>query len=133
MADILANPLLPNSPTFDELIQQGRLPATSLATQEFPLPKVPAKDSENITVQQARALVQQVEAESRFGILQLSRTYEISPEAAAALAEFRGEILILGIKSLSPEVATRADHHLAGGSGDCRHEPPFDLAGADRA
>ncbi len=56
-------------------------------------------------MQQARELVQQVEAESRFGILQLSRTYEITPEVAAAVAEFRGEMLILGIKSLSPEVA----------------------------
>jgi hypothetical protein len=61
--------------------------------------------SYGITVQQARELVQKVEAESRFGILQLSRTYEITPAVAEALAEFRGEMLILGLKSLSPEVA----------------------------
>ncbi|QDU92404.1 hypothetical protein [Lignipirellula cremea] len=106
MRDILANPSLPNSPTFGELIQLGRLPATALATQELPLPEVPAKVSEDITLQQARELVQQVEAESRFGILQLSRTYEITPEVAAAFAEFRGEMLILGIRKLSPEVAS---------------------------
>jgi hypothetical protein len=62
--------------------------------------------SYGITVAQARELVQKVEAESRFGILQLSRTDEITPEVAEALAEFRGEMLILGLKSLSPEVAT---------------------------
>jgi hypothetical protein len=50
-------------------------------------------------------LVQEVEAESRFGIMQLSRTYEITPVVAEVLAEFRGEMLILGLKSLSPEVA----------------------------
>ena len=61
--------------------------------------------SYGITVAQARELVQKVEAESRFGILQLSKTYEITPEVAEALAGFRGEMLILGLKSLSPEVA----------------------------
>jgi hypothetical protein len=106
MKDILANPLLANSPTFGELFQQGRFPARSLASQDPPLPEVPVRVSENVTVQQARELVQEVEAESRFGILQLSRTYEITPAVAEALAEFRGETLILGIQSLSPEVAT---------------------------
>ena len=106
MKDLLANPLLANSPTFGELFQQGRFPARSLASQDPPLAEVPARVSENVTVQQARELVQKVEAESRFGILQLSRTYEITPAVAEALAEFRGEMLILGIKSLSPEVAT---------------------------
>ncbi len=105
MTDVLANPLSPNSPTFGELFQQGRFPARSLARQDPPLPEVPVRVSEDITVQQARDLVQEVKAESRFGILQLSRTYEITPAVAEALAEFRGEMLILGLKSLSPEVA----------------------------
>jgi hypothetical protein len=103
--DIPANPLSANSPTFGELFQQGRLPARSLARQEPPLPEVPVRVSENVTVQQARELVQKIEAESPFGILQLSKTYEITPAVAEALAEFRGEMLILGLKSLSPEVA----------------------------
>lgn len=104
--EILANPLSDTSPTYGELFQQGRFPARSLVRRDPPLPEVPARVSENITVQQARELVQEVEAESRFGILQLSRTYEITPTVAEALAEFRGEMLILGLKSLSPEVAT---------------------------
>jgi hypothetical protein len=104
--EIPANPLSANSPTFGELFQQGRFPARSLARQDPPLPEVPVTVSENISVQQARELVQQVEAESPFGILQLSRTYEITPTVAETLAEFRGEMLILGLKSLSPEVAT---------------------------
>jgi len=61
--------------------------------------------SYGLTVQQARELGQKDEAETRFGILQLSRTEEITTEVAEVLAEFRGEILILGPKSLSPEVA----------------------------
>ncbi|MCL4201506.1 MAG: hypothetical protein KJ000_03365 [Pirellulaceae bacterium] len=105
MTDILANPLSPNSPTFGELFQQGRFPARSLARQDPPLPEVPVRVSEDITVQQARDLVQEIEAESPFGILQLSRTYELTPAVAEALAEFRGEMLILGLKSLSAEVA----------------------------
>jgi hypothetical protein len=108
MKDILANPSLPNSPTFGELFQQGRFPANSLANQESPLPEVleKASESQSVTAEQARELVKKIEAESRFGILQLSRTYEITPEVAEALAEFRGDTLILGIKSLAPEVAT---------------------------
>ena len=43
MKDILANPSLPNSPTFGELFQQGRFPASSLANQDPPLPEVPAR------------------------------------------------------------------------------------------
>jgi hypothetical protein len=118
MKDILANPLSANSPTFGELFQQGRFPARSLASQDPPLatsrsglqarPDSGGRSgapSYGVTVQQARRLVQEVEAESRFGILQLSRTYEITPAVAEALAEFRGEMLILGLKSLSPEVA----------------------------
>ncbi len=105
MEDIPANPMSANSPTFGELFQQGRFPARSLASQDPPLPEVPAKVSENVTVQQAREMVRRIEAESQFGILQLSRTYEITPAVAEALAEFRGEMLILGLKSLSPEVA----------------------------
>ncbi len=118
MKDILANPVLANSPTFGELFQQGRFPARSLASQDFPLATnrsgLQARPnsgdgsgdpSYGVTVQQARELVQKVEAESRSGILQLSRTHEITPAVAEALAEFRGETLILGLKSLSPEVA----------------------------
>jgi hypothetical protein len=103
--EMLANPLSDTSPTFGELFQQGRFPARSLVSRGIPLPKVSAKASENITLQQARELVQKVEKESLFGILQLSKTYEITPEVAEAFAEFRGEMLILGLKSLSPEVA----------------------------
>jgi len=108
--DIPANPSLANSPTFGELFQQGRFAASSLVRQDLPLPAVSAKApenrvSENVTLQQARELVEKVEAESRFGILQLSRTDEITPAIAEVLAEFRGEMLILGLKSLSPEVA----------------------------
>ena len=118
MKDLLANPVLPNSPTFGELFLQGRFPARSLASQDFPLAtsRLGLQDrpdsgdgsgdpSYGVTVQQARELVQKVEAESRFGILQLSRTYEITPAVAEAFAEFRGETLILGLKALSPEVA----------------------------
>jgi hypothetical protein len=75
------------------------------ATQAWALQNVPATSPEDVTVEQAQKLVQKVEAEFRFGILQLSRTHEVSPEEAAALAEFRGEMLILGLRSLSPEVA----------------------------
>lgn len=105
MKDILANPSLPNSPAFGELFKLGRFPADSLSNHEPPLPEVPAKVSESLTAEQAKELVEETEAKSRFGILQLSRTYEITPAAAEILAEFRGDTLILGIKSLSPEVA----------------------------
>jgi len=119
--DIPANPSLANSPTFGELFQQGRFPASSLARHDLPLPEAADtvfenaapqiavsenRASENVTLQQAREMVQTVEAESPFGILQLSTTDEITPAVAEALAEFRGEMLILGLKSLSPEVAT---------------------------
>ena len=106
LKDVLANPSLPNSPTFGELFQQGRFPASSLANHEPPLPEAPARASESITSEQARELVQKTESESRFGILQLSKTYEISPAVAEELAKFQGDTMMLGIKSLSPEVAT---------------------------
>lgn len=80
------SPTVGDSPTFGELFQQGRFPGSSLASQDPPLPEVPARVSENVTVQPARDLVQKVEAESRFGILQLSRTYEITPAVAEALS-----------------------------------------------
>lgn len=105
MREIVAHPLVADSPTFDELFQQGRFPAESLAGHDPALPRVPARVSEQVTVEQARELVRQTEAESPFGILQLSRTREITPAVAEALAEFRGEMLILGIQSLPPEVA----------------------------
>ena len=106
VSDIPADPALPDSPTFGDLIAQGFFPAP-LAGADLPQGrKIPAKPSENVTVERARELVQKAGAESDvFKILQLSRTYEVSPEAAGALAEFRGEMLILGLKSLSPEVA----------------------------
>lgn len=105
MTDILANPLSPDSPTFGELFQRGQFPAPSLFDDETPLPKVPARESEEITVERARDLVKETESTSPWGILQLSRTYKISPEVAQVLAEFRGEMLILGIQSITPEVA----------------------------
>ena len=108
--DIPANPSLADSPTFGELFQQGRFPARSLPRQDLPLREVAVivsenRASEDVTLQQAREIVQEVVAESPFGILQLSRTYEITPAVADVLAEFRGEMLILGLRSLSPEVA----------------------------
>jgi hypothetical protein len=113
--EIPANPSLANSPTFGELFEQGRFPARSLTRQDLILQEAAVPVSENtasenrssevVTLQQAREIVQKVEAESRFGILQLSRTEAITPAVAEVLAEFRGEMLILGLKSLSPEVA----------------------------
>ena len=104
--DIPADPALPDSPTFGDLIAQGFFPAPLAGADLPPGRKISAKPSENVTVERARELVQKAGAESDvFKILQLSRTYEVSPEAAGALAEFRGEMLILGLKSLSPEVA----------------------------
>lgn len=105
MIDLVANPSIPNSPTFGELIQQGRFPASSLVNRELPLPKGIAVVAESVSARQAKQMVESVEAESPFGILQLSRTREITAEVAETLAKFRGDTLILGIKSLSPEVA----------------------------
>lgn len=120
VSDIPVDPSLDDSPTFGELFQQGRFPATSLTRQDLPLPEVAATDfeatdfedgasknriSDDVSPQQARQMVQNIEAQSRFGILQLSRTDAITPAVADVLAEFRGEMLILGLKSLSPEVA----------------------------
>jgi hypothetical protein len=105
MKDILANPSMPNSPTFGELFQQGRFPASSLVNREPPLPEAEPVASESVTVEQAKQMVEDIEAESFFGILQLSRANEISLEVAETLAKFRGDTLILGIGSLSPEVA----------------------------
>jgi hypothetical protein len=104
--DIPANPSLADSPTFGELLAAGELPVP-IFSRAVPTVrrKGPAPAAEEVTAAEARKRVRQAEAESRFGILQLSRTDEVSPEAAAALAEFRGEFLILGIRSLSPEVA----------------------------
>ncbi|VTR99827.1 hypothetical protein [Tuwongella immobilis] len=104
--DIPANPTLPDSPTFGELLQSGELPVP-IFSRAVPMVrrKGPAPLAEKITVDEARKRIQQIESESRFGILQLSKTDEISPEVANTLAEFRGEFLILGIRSLTPEVA----------------------------
>lgn len=103
--DIPADPALPDSPTFGDLIRQGLLPTSDLTPELFALRNLSAKPSEEVTVQRARELVQEVQAQSRFGILQLSGTHEMNAEVAAVLAEFRGEMLILGLKSLSLEVA----------------------------
>ena len=115
VSDIPANPSLLESPTFGDLIQQDFLPALDLTSDLPAFRKLPVKPSEQTPVERARELVQQVQEESRFGILQLSQTYEMNQEAAAALAQFRGEMLILGgpgssvllpaIKTLSVEQA----------------------------
>lgn len=105
--DIPTNPSIPDSPTFGEMLNAGELPVPIFSRA---VPTVrrnePAPAPVRITIEDARKLVKQIEAESRFGILQLSKTDEISPDVAAALAEFRGEFLILGIRSLTPEVAS---------------------------
>ena len=103
--DIPADPSLPDSPTFGDLLSGGFLPASSVSTELPAALNLPGLAPEDVTVEQAQKLVWTVEAESRFGILQLSRTHDLSPEEAAALAEFRGQMLILGLTSLSPEVA----------------------------
>ena len=119
VSDIPADPSLPDSPTFGDLIKQGLPPASDysdkLIKQGLPpaydytinpaFRKVPARPQEQITVKRARELVQKAHEESRFGILQLSRTYEITPEVAEVLAEFQGEFLILGLTTLEPETA----------------------------
>ena len=103
--NIPADPSVPNSPTFGDLIQQGLLPASALTPDLLARWNLAEKPSEEISVQRARELVRQVQAESRFGILQLSGTYEMNSEVAAVISQFRGEMLILGLKSLAPDVA----------------------------
>ncbi|MEZ6141082.1 MAG: hypothetical protein R3B84_10975 [Zavarzinella sp.] len=103
--EIPANPLLPNSPTFGELFQQGRLPAIGFGIQA-PQPRLESELAPiPLSVQVARQLVKETESKSPWEIMQLSRTEAITTEVAAELARFRGEMLILGIKSLSPELA----------------------------
>jgi hypothetical protein len=103
--DIPADPSLPDSPTFGELIRRGLLPASDLVANRAAIQNLPADPPEEVTVERARELMRQAEDESPFEILQLSRTPDVSPEVATVLAEFRGEMLILGLRSLSPEVA----------------------------
>lgn len=103
--EIPADPSLPDSPTFGDRIGRGFPPATDLATELPALRNIPVRPPEDVTVEQAEKLVRQVASESRYGTLQLSRTYEIRPDVAAVLAEFEGELLILGLRSLSPDVA----------------------------
>jgi hypothetical protein len=105
MVDILLDLSSPNSPTFGELFQRGRLPPQLLIPDENPMPDLAPRVPVNVTVEQARQWVKETQSQSPFGILQLSRTLELSPETAGALAEFRGEMLILGLKTLAPEVA----------------------------
>ena len=106
MTDIPSNPTVLDSPTFGELFQRGELPETIFTPQDRevdPSERVP--ETETLTVESARERVRQAMAESRFGILQLSKVQEISPEVAEELAKFEGETLILGIRSLTPWVA----------------------------
>jgi hypothetical protein len=103
--DIPADPTLPDSPTFGDLIRRGLLPAADLAANRAAIQNLPADPPEEVTVERARELMRQAEDESPFEILQLSRTPDVSPEVATVLAEFRGEMLILGLRSLSPAVA----------------------------
>lgn len=105
VSEIPADPSLPDSPTFGDLIERGVLPGTKVAEARSSVPQLPPPLSEEITAQQARDLVRLVGEQSRFGILQLSRTDSITEETARVLAGFRGEMLILGIRSLSPAVA----------------------------
>lgn len=105
VSDIPANPQLPDSPSFGELFREGWFPGNSRDSSAPAFPEISSRGSGNLTVQQARDIVNQVEAESRFGILQLSNTSEVTPDVAETLASFEGEILILGIRSLAPEVA----------------------------
>ena len=103
--DIPADPTLPDSPTFGDLIRHGLSPAADLAVDRRALQNLSADPPEEVTVERARELMRQAEDESPFEILQLSRTPDVSPEVATVLAEFRGEMLILGLRSLSPAVA----------------------------
>lgn len=105
VGDIPANPLSHTSPTFGELIRMGIAPGSPLMGRELPLPDVSDRVPEILSVEQAREGVEKTEAESPFGILQFSRTHEITPEVAGVLAEFQGEMLILGLRTLPPEVA----------------------------
>lgn len=102
---IPANPSLPDSPTFGDLIRRGIPPAADFATEIPEGEAFPATPAEMLNVFSARGLVIRTEAESRFEVLQLSQVHELDAESAAALAEFRGEFLILGLKTLTPDVA----------------------------
>jgi hypothetical protein len=97
----------PSSPsfTFGELIRRGQLPGAVPMVDDGQPPGIATRGFELLTVARARQLVLQAEAESRFGMLQLSNVEEISPQVAEVLAEFEGEFLILGIRSISPAVA----------------------------
>ncbi len=106
MASILVDPSLPGSPTFGDLFQNGRLPVQPLTSDPDPLPHAPPAESENLTVEDAMRLVRETHAKSPWEILQLSKCHELSPPAAAALADFSGEMLILGLKNLTPDVAS---------------------------
>jgi hypothetical protein len=103
--EVPAYPVMKNSPTFGDLISRGILPASGLPTSPPPFKNLVPKQSRQITPVQARELVDDAHAKSSFGILQLSDLDTTSPEVAFELSKFRGEMLILGITSLSPEVA----------------------------
>lgn len=105
VGEIPAIPAMSRSPTFGELIRRGLPPASDDAT-ELPADEVfAAMPAETVTPAGAREAVARAEAASRFGILQFSRVEEVDAEVAAVLAGFRGEFLILGLRTLKPEVA----------------------------
>ncbi len=103
--EIPAYPVVKNSPTFGDLISQGVLPASGVASSPPIFKDLVPKQTKSVTVEQARELVKKAQAESSFGILQLSNMDTPSPEVAAELSKFTGEMLILGFPSLSSELA----------------------------
>ncbi len=105
LSNISADPRMPDSPTFGELFQQGQFPALASRVPEFLARSSPAPKPRPLTPQQARQIVIATEAKSPWEILELSRLEAITPEVAAELAAFRGEMLILGVRSLSPQTA----------------------------
>jgi hypothetical protein len=102
---IVANPALPDSPTFGQWFLQGGAMAAGALGPAAGLAAADLRNREPLDVVQAEQLVSRAQADSRFGILQLSRTSQISPAVARVLANYRGEALILGIDSVTPEVA----------------------------
>lgn len=104
LRNLLANPSLPNSPTFAEAFARGEFPGAHL-DQTVSLSPVTARESRPVTVEQASEWVRQTEQASPFGILQVDFCDEISVEVASELAKFQGDTLIIGIKTLTPEVA----------------------------
>ncbi len=103
---------MPDSPTFGEVFQQGEFPAQMYATSAPTLWKAPARESETITVERAHELVQEIQATSRWGFLQLSKTYQMSP--AAALARNVRSLTLSGLTTISPEVEEKLAETVGG-------------------